>query len=507
MKNKSKRTTRGNGFYVQIIAAVFVAILSIYIGALLPAITESRIEECNELIPVLTQELEEAEASKASKKVIEEKRTEIDKYETRLEMLGERDISYSISMIFLVCVLIFGAVISQIKTASFPKDLSYTSNIEYVKYYPMFSAPFAATVMLLAIGVTYQGVIFYRISDLVFLILAVLVGAAVFILYRHIPYLSSKLAQRRLFKSAERKWIKSFSWDDLLFVIPAVLIVILLCSVVFFGCTINGAKLWLKIFGITVQPSEFVKVLAIIMCANSYGKMWRAIFSTVICCFTILAFLYLKDMGAAIIIFAMIMVMLFLMLDNKKTFSLIDNKKLVIIVMLLSICFFALALSMFDYAGERFANTGSAMEKGGQQAQIIKAMIYGGLDGLGVEKSSHIINIFAVDSDMAIAGITAVFGIGMLAIVMLCYAVIIVIPIRRYAVYKSFYFLSAQVSVTILVQVLLNALGAIDVLPFTGIVAPFLSSGGSALVSFCAMIGLVLATLHPVVKPLEVNKP
>ena len=175
------------------------------------------------------------------------------------------------------------------------------------------------------------------------------------------------------------------------------------------------------------------------------------------------------------------------------------------IALLLAVCLLIVSLTFLDYARERILNVGTAMEKDAQQSQMLKALIFGGVGGLGIENSSYIINIYAIDSDMAIAGITSVFGVGMLLIALLCYALLIIIPIRKYSIYRSSYFITAQVSVVLFIQVIFNALGSIDVLPFTGIVAPFLSNGGSALTCFCAMIGLVLATLYPVIKPLEVD--
>ena len=273
-----------------------------------------------------------------------------------------------------------------------------------------------------------------------------------------------------------------------------------------FGKTINGAKLWISVFGIQLQPGEFIKVLLVVHFASAYGKLWKAITAILTAGITILTMLALHDMGSAIVIFSMIVIMLFLLLDNKMTFSLYEHKKLLIIVLLLSVCLFVVALAFFPYARERFTNVGNAMNvKEGQQRQLLQSLVFAGLNGLGLENSTHIINIYAIDCDMAIGGLTCVYGFGMLLIVLLCYAVLVVVPMRKNSVYREFYFATAQISVVLVVQVMFNALGSVDVLPFTGIVAPFISSGGSALLSFCAMGGLLLATLHPTVKPLEVE--
>ncbi len=503
MMQTGKRTTKGFSFFIQLLTAAFiVALMAFTLGELGP-VTDTRVAECQQRIEAAEEQL-----VGASDQDTATLNARIDMYTNRITMLRNRDKYYALSMMLLVCVLLAGAVMQSFKTASF-QTASHLIDAPTKDYYMHISAPLSAVCILISVGLSYQVIFGMDLKDLLLLIAAIVAGVVAFTVYRRMPYTAAKLRKKYLYLGVGPQENRlRVSAADLLFLAPAVGIVGLLGILLLFGDTVNGAKINLSVGGFAFQPCEFVKVLLVILFASAYGKTWRALVAIGVSFLSILAMMLIRDMGAAFVVLAMLVIMLFLLLDNKMTFSWYESKKLLLILLILAIGAFPLLLSFFPYAQERFGNVGAAMEPGNpitQQADMLKALIFGGLGGLGIENSSYIINIPAIHNDMAIAGLTAVFGYGMLLVVLLCYALLIVIPIRKHAVYRQFYFLTAQVAVVLLVQAVFNALGSVDVLPFTGIVAPFLSSGGSALISFCAMAGLVLATLHPTIKPLEVN--
>ncbi len=499
MQMKPNVTTKSFGFFLLIATAVFIIALMIFTNNGLRDVTAARIDECGVRLEALKEDLQEAESNNATEDELKKLNNSIDAYEERITMLENREKLYAVSMCFLVFVLLIAAFLQSQKTTSFQRASLYAPSATY-DYYHFLSAPLCAIGLLMAIGITYRSIFWWDATDLVFLIGAVIVGAVAFLGYRKVPYITARYNKQRLGNTR-------FTYGDMLFLLPAVGALLLLVINILFGVTVNGAKLWINVMGIQFQPGEVIKVLLAVLFASSYGKMWRALAAFAVSGVTMLGLLYLRDMGAAIVVFFMVVIMLFLLLDNKMTFALYEHKKLLILISVLAVCLFFVVLSFFDYARERFLNVGSAMEniKHTQQAEMLRALVFGGIGGLGLENSSYILNIFAVQNDMAIAGMTAVFGYGMLLIVLLCYALLVILPLRKHAFYREFYFVSVQISVIIVAQVALNALGAVDVLPFTGIVAPFISDGGTALVSFSAMMGILLATLHPVIKPLEVN--
>ncbi len=500
MKTKPGFTTKGLGFFLYIATAIFLIALMVFVSNEIKLVTPERIDDCNSRIETYQSDLEKAQKNNDSESEIKKIDNKIAAYKDKIEMLQKREGLYFASMVFIVCVLLLCAFLQSVKTSSFQSVSSFGLSSAKHNYYHFLSAPICAMCILLAVGVTYRTVFSLTLKDVIMLVGSVVVGAITFFVYRKSPYISASVRTRRVKDT-------TLTYSDILFFLPIAGIAVLLFANFVFGVTINGAKLWIDLKFTMLQPGEIIKVLLIIVFASAYGKTWRAITAFATGVMVALAMLALRDMGTAMVVFTMIAIMMFLLLDNKMTFSLYEHKKLLIIVMILAVCFFFVALAIFPYARERFSNVGHAMENGAhsQQADMLKAMVFGGLGGLGIKNSSHILNIFAIENDMAIAGMTSVFGFGMLFLVLLCYALIIVIPLRKHSLYREFYFASAQVSIVLLAQVALNALGAVDILPFTGIVAPFISDGGSALMSFCAMMGILLATLHPSIKPLEVD--
>ncbi len=493
-------TTKSLGFFLLIASAIFIIALMVFTNNGLRTTVDARIADCNARLEQLESDAQYAKSHGATEEETKRINNNIAFYTERLNMLQKRETVYAVTMSFLMGLLLLGAFLQSTKTASFRKASLIPHEETTYHYYHFLSAPLCAVCLLLAIGVTYRSVISWAFFDLVQLVLAVAVGGASFLLYRKSPYISARLSRRRL-------GIGKLTHADVLFFVPVLGIFALLAANFLFGVDVNGAKLWIRVAGFTLQPGEIIKVLLVVLFASSYGKMWRAITAFVVDGITIVCLLALRDMGAAMVVFVMLVIMLFLLLDNKMTLPLCEHRKLLVIILVCAVCLFFVVLSLFPYALERFSNAGGAMENPAQsqQADMLKALVFGGLGGLGLENSSYILNIFAIENDMAIAGLTAVFGYGMLLIVLLCYALLVVLPLRKHAVYREFYFASAQISAVLVSQVTLNALGAVDVLPFTGIVAPFISDGGSALMAFCAMAGILLATLHPVIKPLEVN--
>ena len=511
MQSRRKWTTKDFGFFLLIATAVFIIALMLFTTQEMRPVTASRIEDCEARLATIANKFDYTEMITVSRKVgplnvqtilgaHKQRVSSMKQYSDRISMLENREMVYSVSLFFIVCLLLVGAFFQNIKSASFERVTSPGAKAKTYRYYPFFSTPLCAVCLLLTIGVTYRFIFSWETFDFLMLVSSVAIGIIAFLVYRKTPYIAARLAKKDLPNT-------NLTCGDVWFLLPAAGVLLLLIVNILFGVTINGAKLWVNFFGISIQPGEFIKVLLAILFATAYGKLWRAITAFSVSAISILGLLFLRDMGTAIVIFSMVMVMLFLLLDNKMTFSLYKHKYLLIIVSVMAVCLFFVALSLFPYAKERFDQRGGAMTNPGQeqQAAMLKALVLGGLGGLGLENSTHIINIFAIENDMALAGLTAVFGYGMLLIVSLCYALLVVIPLRKHAVYREFYFVSAQIAVVLTVQVLLNALGAVDILPFTGIVAPFISDGGSALMSFCAMMGILLATLHPAIKPLEVN--
>lgn len=454
-------------FIVFCFALAFIMLLALFTTQELQPITSARIEDCQGRVEKLKTELEKLgtnydeyiedlqEGYEDNNLTDDEKNLieQIKKYEGRITMLQNREKCYGIAMILVALFLVVGYVYQKICKANF-------------------TVPLVALCVLLSIGLSFRVIISFEIFDVIILAISMVAMAIVFLVSRRILTMC----------------------DGMFYALMASVILLLVANLIF-AKEINGAKNWIYIGPVSVQPSEIIKFLLIMMGAHSYISQRRVVayyLTSLVSCMALLCF---KDLGTAVVIFALMLMMTLLLLDNPKLF---------VTFLLVAVGALICAFIMLGYVRERFDNWGNAMETpGGQQAQLIRSIIFGGFGGLGIENSTHIINIYSIDSDVIIGGITSVFGFGMLLIVMLCYSALVLVPRKNVAVYPWAYYATTQFSVAIAIQALLNFLGSIDVLPFTGIVAPFLSNGGSSSVAFFMIFGLVLASLHPKIVPLN----
>lgn len=287
-------------------------------------------------------------------------------------------------------------------------------------------------------------------------------------------------------------WRRIHTLSDRQFHFLAILAAGLLAANLAFGQTKYGARLWLVIFGVSIQPSEILKVLLLLLGANSYRSFRRSAIYGLLCTASCAAMVLLHDLGSAVVIFAM-----FLM-----TFTcLLDNWKFTLAVILAAAAAFILSIAINPHAAARLESWGKAMSTstgaGWQQSRYIKACLYGGFWGLGLENAELMTKVIFSSTDASMAGCLAVYGVPTLVSALGSYFILITQPLYNRSIFPSCFLILSQLSVCLALQVLLNLAGALDVLPFTGVVCPFVSSGGTSAISFGAMLGLGAAALSP----------
>jgi cell division protein FtsW (lipid II flippase) len=104
-------------------------------------------------------------------------------------------------------------------------------------------------------------------------------------------------------------------------------------------------------------------------------------------------------------------------------------------------------------------------------------------------------NVFAADSDMVIATISEEWGLIMAILLVLSIVALALFSVRCANMGRSsFYTISSCTAAAILVvQVILNALGTVDVVPLTGVTFPFVSNGGSSMLCAWGLLGFIKA--------------
>ena len=259
-----------------------------------------------------------------------------------------------------------------------------------------------------------------------------------------------------------------------------------------FGQEYYGAKNWLVIGPLSLQPSELSKVCFVFVGASAMERIMTKrnlilfiAYSVVLCgCLALM-----NDFGTALIFFSAFLVIAYMRSGSVGTIALACT----------ALAFAGVvALKIAPHALQRFASWRHIWEDpsnaGYQQTQSLMCMAAGGFLGLGPGKGL-MRNVFAADSDMAVATLTEEWGIVMFIMAVLCVVTLAVFCVRSAALGRSsFYTIGACTAASImLVQTILNALGTVDVVPLTGVTFPFLSNGGSSMLCAWGLLAFIKA--------------
>ena len=259
-----------------------------------------------------------------------------------------------------------------------------------------------------------------------------------------------------------------------------------------FGKEYYGAKNWLVIGSLSIQPSELSKVCFVYVGASAMERIMtkRNLFlfigySIVICgCLALM-----NDFGTALIFFCGFLVIAYMRSGSVGTIALACT----------ALGFAGVvALKIAPHALRRFSSWRHIWEVpldgGYQQTRALMCMASGGLLGIGAG-NGWMRNMFAADSDVAVATLCEEWGLIMLVMIVLAVIAMAVFCVRSAAVGRSsFYTIGACTAASImLMQVILNALGTVDILPLTGVTFPFLSNGGSSMICSWGLLAFVKA--------------
>jgi len=259
------------------------------------------------------------------------------------------------------------------------------------------------------------------------------------------------------------------------------------------GETSYGATNWLSFGGFTLQPSEFVKVAYIYTGTATLDRLFRGRNLFLFIAFSAIcvgALALMGDFGTALIFFCTFLVISFLRSGSFATiFLALAGAALAVM----------LVLTVKPYVAQRFSTWGHIWEDpfgaGWQQTQGLSAAAEGGLFGVGAGKG-WCKDLFAADTDMIFCLLSEELGLIMTLIAMLALVSIAFFAVKSAGNGRSsFYVIAAcAASCMMLVQLALNCFGCVDILPFTGVTFPFVSKGGSSLISCWGLLAFIKAS-------------
>jgi len=274
-----------------------------------------------------------------------------------------------------------------------------------------------------------------------------------------------------------------------------------LAAVFVLGVSINGSQRWIPFGSIRIQPSEFMKLVVIIVLAKYAAKFremknFRNLVIPGILCLIPMAMIAKQpDMGTTLVFVPLFFTIMFAGGARFKHLALIA----LVGIALTPVLWFGV---LKDYQKGRllaFINPESSEYRLSEGYQLIQSKVAvgsGGLTGKGwgmgtqntheMLPERHTDFVFSVvGEEWGFAGCVFVLGL-LFGIMMLCLDV-------AYSTGDRFgRYLAVGVAVFIFVQTLVNVSMTIGLMPITGLTLPFVSYGGSSLMPSMAGIALVI---------------
>ena len=320
---------------------------------------------------------------------------------------------------------------------------------------------------------------YYGFRQIIFLVIAVVITAVMLA----IPY----------------DWLKR--WAGLLFVVANTLLLFTLVA-----NRATGVKAWLDIlWGFTIQPSEFIKLTIILLLAKTLAndenplasfKSIRSI--AVVVGIPSLITVASGEMGSILVVVFLVAIMLFFAGTDLRILGGIAFVGVVAILALYAFLVFTgsdsyrLARILAFVNPEMYSATDAY-----QMQQSMMTIGSGGLYGIGtfVEGSMSQLNYVPADwTDFIFATIGEAFGFVGCSIVILMYLAMILrmLYLARYTRDRFGMLVICGVMGMLLFHVFENIGMTMGLMPITGIPLPFLSYGGSNIVTNVAGVGMVL---------------
>ncbi|MCX2948536.1 FtsW/RodA/SpoVE family cell cycle protein [Lentzea sp. NEAU-D7] len=292
----------------------------------------------------------------------------------------------------------------------------------------------------------------------------------------------------------------------------------------FIAPTINGAKIWLRIGPLSLQPGEFAKILLMVFFA-AFLVSKRDLFTVAGRRFlgmdlprardlgplfaawgvTVAVMVLQKDLGSSLLFFGIVLVLLYIATERAAW-------------VVLGLGLFAggaiIAWKLFTHVQQRVANWQDPIARydvigGGYQiSQSLFGLATGGIGGAGLGAGRPEM-IPEANTDFITAVIGEELGFVGFAALLLVYMVFALRGLRgAISVRDSFgKLLGGGLAFAVCFQVFIVVGGVTKLIPMTGITAPFLSYGGSSLLANYILVALLLRISAAARAPQRIAKP
>ena len=309
--------------------------------------------------------------------------------------------------------------------------------------------------------------------------------------FKHLVFIFLGILVIFVFSSIDQNKLLKYS------VVIFVFSLILLILVPLIGIEVKGSKRWIDLYFLPrFQPIELVKpfliiFISLILCSQKYNNIYlKYLLSFLLTLSVALLLSFQPDIGQTILVFFSWLILIFT--------SGINLIFLTILFLSLIFLFFYLIffVSKFIYIKNRILSFLDS-ETGTYNFQSDKAMesiISGGFFGKGIGEGILKNRVPEAHTDYIISVISEEFGVIAIILILLLFLIFI------FSVFKKIYYENEEriklilvgCSSLILMQALIHIGVNIRLFPTTGMTLPFISYGGSSIISISILSGIIL---------------
>jgi cell division protein FtsW (lipid II flippase) len=284
---------------------------------------------------------------------------------------------------------------------------------------------------------------------------------------------------------------------------------LLLAATLVFGVNPSGfgARLWLQVGNIYFQPSEPLKLLMIVFLAAYLADRRRQLIEVkayigrvamphpsyfgpmlLMWGFSIVLLIWQRDLGAALLFFGTFLGMLYVA-TSERSYIWVGTLLLIVAVVI--------GYYLFDVVRLRVdAFLNPWLDPSGRSFQIVQSLLAfasGGFLGQGLGQGLPTA-IPVVHTDFVFAAIGEEYGLWGAVGVLLCFASLVSRAFRLALRARSGFeqLLAAGIGTMFGLQTIVITAGTLKLMPLTGVTLPFVSYGGSSLVTSFVMVGILL---------------
>ena len=309
--------------------------------------------------------------------------------------------------------------------------------------------------------------------------------------FKHLIFILLGIILIFIFSSIDQN--KLFKYSILIFLIS----LIFLLLVPFIGIEVKGSKRWIDLYYLPrFQPIELVKpfliiFISLILCNKKYENIYyKYSFSFLVTLFVAMLLSLQPDLGQTLLVFFSWSLLIFT--------SGINLIFLIFLFLLFIFVSFYLIfyVSKFEYIKNRLISFFDS-EKGTfnfQSDKALESISSGGFFGKGIGEGTLKNSVPEAHTDYIISVISEEFGV--IAIILILFLFLVFI----YSVFKKVYFennekvkliLVGSISL-ILMQTMIHVGVNIRLFPTTGMTLPYISYGGSSIISISILSGVIL---------------